>query len=106
MASSAFIIDPDSINLASVTIQIASNYQTGLDVLSATNVTGITQAFNATTGTLTLSGIASLANYQTALQSVTFKTTAGANTQTRMLTFILNDGLASSSAVTRSITLT
>ena len=106
VASSAYIIDPDSINLASVTIQIASNYQTGLDVLAATNVTGISQAFNATTGTLTLSGIASLANYQTALQSVTFKTTAGANTQSRALTFILNDGLASSSAVTRSITLT
>ena len=106
VAPSAYVFDPDSINLASATVQITGNFQTGLDVLAATKVTGITQAFDAKTGTLTLTGIASLASYQTALQSVTFKTTAAANTTARTLTFTVNDGLADSSAVTRSITLT
>ena len=101
----ALVYDPDSINLASATIQIASNYQTGLDLLAVTVVSGITQSFNATNGTLTLSGISSLANYQTVLQSVTFRTTNAANTQSRMITFILNDGLANSGPVFRSVTL-
>ncbi len=102
---SAYVFDPDSINLASATVQITGNFQTGLDVLAAAKVTGITQAFDAKTGTLTLSGISSLASYQTVLQSVTFKTTVAANTTSRTLTFTINDGLADSSAVTRSITL-
>ena len=105
VAPAAFVSDPDSINLASASIQIASNYQTGLDALAATVVSGITQSFDATTGTLTLSGISSLANYQTVLQSVTFRTTSAANTQSRTLNFILNDGLANSSIVSRGVTL-
>ena len=106
IAPGAVIYDPDSINLASVTIQVSGNYQSGLDVLAATVVTGITQSFNATTGTLTLSGVSSLANYQTVLQSVTFQTTSAANTLTRSISFTLNDGLANSSTVIRSVTLT
>ena len=99
------IYDPDSINMASATIQITGNYQTGLDVLAATVVSGITQSFNAATGTLTLSGISSLANYQTVLQSVTFFTTSAANTLTRSISITLNDGLANSSTVSRGVTL-
>ena len=106
IAPGAVIYDPDSINLASVTIQITGNYQTGLDVLAATVVPGITQNFNATTGTLTLTGITSLANYQTVLQSVTFYTPTGANTLSRAIGLTLNDGLANSSTVSRSVTLT
>ncbi len=106
IAPGALIYDPDSINLASATIQINGNYQSGLDVLAATVGSGITQSFNATTGTLTLSGISSLANYQTVLQSVTFYTTSGANTLGRAIGLTLNDGLANSTTVTRGVTLT
>ena len=105
IAPGAVIYDPDSINMASATIQITGNYQTGLDVLAATVVSGITQSFNAATGTLTLSGISSLANYQTVLQSVTFFTTSAANTLTRSISITLNDGLANSSTVSRGVTL-
>lgn len=100
------VLDSDSINLASATIQISGNYQTGLDVLAVTAVAGISRSFNATTGTLTLSGISKLSNYKIELRSVTFKTTSAANTLARTLTFIVNDGLATSSPVTRKITLT
>ena len=105
IAPGAVIYDPDSINVASATIQITGNYQTGLDVLAATVVSGITQSFDATTGTLTLSGISSLANYQSVLQSVTFYTPTGANTLSRSISLTLNDGLANSSTVARGVTL-
>ena len=105
IAPGAVIYDPDSINLASAMIQITGNYQTELDLLSATVVSGITQSFNATTGTLTLSGVSSLANYQTVLQSVTFYTQTGANTLSRTISLTLNDGLANSSTVSRGVTL-
>lgn len=107
VAPGVFVLDQDSINLTGATIQVTGNYQNGQDVLAATNGSGITSSFNAATGTLTLSGLSSLANYQTVLRSVTYKTsTASASTATRTLTFVINDGLALSNAVTRSVTLT
>ena len=105
IASNALILDADSINLMGATVQITGNDQAALDVLSATTGLGITNSFTASTGTLTLSGMSSLANYQTILRSVAFNTTIAANTLSRTLTFTLNDGLASSSSVTRIVAL-
>jgi len=105
VASNAVILDADSINLMGATVQITGNDQAALDVLSATTGLGITNSFTASTGTLTLSGMSSLANYQTILRSVAFNTTIAANTLSRTLTFTLNDGLASSSSVTRIVAL-
>jgi hypothetical protein len=103
VAPGLLVLDSDSINLSQATVQITSGFQTGLDVLSATTVTGITSSFNSTNGTLTLSGIASLASYKTVLDSVKFKTTAAANTTQRTVSFTVNDGLALSSPVVRNI---
>ena len=68
--------DPDSANLAHATVQIIGNYVNGEDVLGFTNQNGITGSFDAATGTLTLTGSASVANYQTALASVTYFNTS------------------------------
>lgn len=107
VAPGTLVYDPDSVNIASATVQIAANYQNGQDVLAFTSGLGVTGAFNATTGTLTLTGVTSLTNYQTLLRSVTYKTnTSGASTATRTISFVVNDGLASSNAVTRSVTIT
>ena len=105
VAPSATITDPDSINLAGATIQITGNYQTGQDVLeAATTGTGITGVFDSSSGTLTLSGIASLANYQSVLRSVSYYTNSKiGSTASRTLTFILNDGVANSAPVTGDI---
>jgi hypothetical protein len=65
------VTDADSANLASATVAITANFVTGEDCwLRRQN--GITGSFNATTGVLTLSGSATVANYQTALRSVTY----------------------------------
>ena len=102
-----FVLDLDSINLVGANLQVTANYQNGQDVLAATAGGGITSSFNSATGVLTLSGLSSLANYQTVLRSVTYKTNTGAaNTLQRTLTFILDDGLALSTPVNRNITLT
>lgn len=106
IAPALLVLDGDSINLSGATIQITGNYQNGQDVLAFTAGFGVTGSFNTSNGTLTLSGIASLANYQTLFRSVTYKTnTSGASVSARTIAFIANDGLAISSAVTRSVTL-
>ena len=57
-------------------MQISANYVNGQDLLAFTNTANIT-AFNAVTGTLTLTGTDTVANYQTALRSVTYADTSG-----------------------------
>lgn len=105
VAQAATVIDPDSINLSSATVQVSGNYQQGLDLLAAVTAgTGISQSFDAVSGTLVLSGIDSLANYQMVLRTVTYRTTSiQGSTALRTLTFVLDDGVAKSSQVTRGV---
>jgi hypothetical protein len=88
------VSDPDNTKLTGATVQITSNYVSTEDVLGFTNQNGITGSFNSGTGKLTLSGTATLAQYQTALQSVTYQDTNAVNpsTSTRTVTFQVNDG--------------
>ncbi|MDA1251424.1 MAG: FG-GAP-like repeat-containing protein [Planctomycetota bacterium] len=101
------VSDVDNANLQSATVSISANYQTGQDVLSATGLPGgITANFNAGTGILTLSGSASVANYETALRQVEYSNTSEAPvTLTRTLTFRVNDGSANSNTQSRNVTV-
>jgi lipopolysaccharide export system protein LptA len=73
-----------------------------------TTGTGITATYNAATGVLSLSGTATLANYQTVLDSVTYSSTStnptntGANTS-RTLSWQVNDGTLASNTVTSTV---
>ena len=99
--------DVDSATLASATVQITGNYQTGQDVLACGSCGGISASFTAATGLLTLTGTETLANYQAALRSVTYQNTSDApTTTTRTVTWIGNDGAVSSTPVTSTITVT
>ncbi|MCK1586262.1 VCBS domain-containing protein [Bradyrhizobium sp. 169] len=101
------VSDVDNANLVSATVQITGNYVNGQDVLGFTNQNGITGSFNAATGTLTLTGSSSVANYQTALDSVTyFNTSDNPSGLARTVTIITNDGAANSVAVTDTINVT
>ena len=53
-------------------MQITGNFVSGQDVLGFTNQNGIAGSYNAANGVLMLAGQASLAQYQAALQSVTY----------------------------------
>jgi VCBS repeat-containing protein len=87
------ISDSDSANLVGATVAISGNYASGQDVLGFTNTANITGVFNAGTGTLTLTGTDTLANYQAALRSVTYNnTSSNPSTLQRTVTWQVDDG--------------
>lgn len=89
------VSDVDSANLAGATVQITGNFVSGQDVLGFTTQNGIAGSYNAATGVLTLTGQASLAQYQVALQSVTyFNSSDNPSSQTRTISYQVNDGSA------------
>ena len=89
------VSDVDSANLAGATVQITGNFVSGQDVLGFTNQNGIAGSYNAATGVLMLTGQASLAQYQAALQSVTyFNSSDNPSGQTRTISYQVNDGSA------------
>jgi hypothetical protein len=100
------VTDPDSTNLSSAQVRISSGFETG-DTLGFTNQNGITGSYNAGTGILTLSGSAAVADYQTALQSVTYSTGSNQNpSASKTVEFKANDGTADSNLATKSLTIT
>ena len=76
------------------------------------NQNGITGSYNTATGVLTLTGTASVANYQAALRSVTFSNatndnpTAGGSALSRTVSFEITDGMFPSVAGTTTINVT
>lgn len=102
--------DIDSSTLTQATIRIDSGYVNGQDLLSFTPTSGLTSAWDASTGTLTLSGTASLSTYQTALRSVSyFNNSESPSTSSRTISVSVSDGASvnpSSASVSRGIDLT
>ncbi len=100
------VTDGDSTNLTGATVAITANFVSGEDVLAFVNQLGITGSFNSGTGALTLTGTTTVANYQTALRSVTYANSSdNPSTAIRTVTFTANDGTATGSA-TRGIAIT
>ena len=99
--------DSDDANLATSTVAITSNYHSDQDSLSFTNQNGITGSWNSSTGVLTLTGTTTVANYQTALRSITYANASSTpNSDTRTITFTVSDGQKESPAVYRNIEFT
>jgi VCBS repeat-containing protein len=105
--TSTLTVSSPTITLAGATVTISSGLRSGEDSLGFTNQNGITGSYNSGTGVLTLTGTSSVANYQAALRSVTYKDSNGLTaTATRTISFQVNDGLASanlSNVVSRTI---
>src|SRR5262249_1698624 len=78
LAPSASVFDPDSLNLASATVAIASGSFAGDGDVLAANTAGtvITASYDAGGQILTLSGADTLAHYQQVLDSITFSSAA------------------------------
>lgn len=70
------VTDADSANLVGATIAIIGGFAAGQDLLAFSSQNGIVGSFNASTGVLTLTGVSSVSNYQSALRSVTFNNTS------------------------------
>ena len=100
------VSDPDSATLFGATVELTSNFSAG-DSLGFSDQNGITGSYDAGTGVLTLSGAASVADYQAALRTVTYDNgSSDPSTATRTVEFQVTDagGLASNVA-TRAVTV-
>ena len=93
VTASLTVSSPDATTLTGATVAISSGLVAAEDSLGFTNQNGITGSYNAATGVLTLSGTASLADYQAALRSVTYSDSNPlAATTARVISFQVNDG--------------
>jgi hypothetical protein len=99
--------DADGGNLQGATVQITGELQAAQDSLAFTNTANITGNYVAGTGTLTLTGTDTIANYQTALQSITYTNSSDTpHTPARTLSWSATDGIASSNVVTTAVSVT
>jgi len=104
ISSTLAVSDLDNTTLASASVVVSNNYSATEDILSFADQAGITGSYNATTGEMTLTGTASLANYQTALRSITYHSTSDDPSDlTRSISFTVSDGLVTSNELIRLI---
>ena len=103
----ATITDPDSTQIQGAVVQITGNHVQAQDTLAFANQLGISGAYDDATGTLTLSGTATLASYQAALNAVTYENVDDQPFPlTRTLSFRVTDAEGADSApATRDVTL-
>ena len=93
--------------LTSATVRILSGFQASEDVLIYKEVRGVTGSWNKETGVMYLTGFASLSRYKDALRNIFYENTntSDPSTETRVISFTVNDGTNNSNTVTRSITV-
>ncbi len=101
------LTDAQSSTINSATVSISSGFFAG-DTLNFTSQHGITGSYDGSTGVLTLSGTASVANYQAALASITYSSSAadpsnGGTDPSRTVSWSATDGIASSSPATSTL---
>ncbi len=105
------IRDNENGNLASATVSITSDYESAYDTLSFTNDNGtsfgsISASFDSSTGVLSLTGTATVDQYQNALRAVQYASSSDNPTvtsTTRTLSWQVNDGTVDSDVATSTI---
>lgn len=97
------VFDANDAVLTGATVSILG-YIFGQDVLSLGGVVGITPTWEALTGTLTLGGVATMAQYQSALRAVTYRNDSDTpGVAARSIRFVISDGRASSNPADRAV---
>ncbi len=101
------VTDADHTQLVGAVVRITGNFMASEDVLTFTNQSGISGVYDSINGILTLTGTSSVANYQAALRSVTYHNTSeDPSILVRTFSFFADDGVDSSSAATRDLSVT
>jgi hypothetical protein len=99
------VTDQDDTNLEGGQVRISSGFQSGDDLVFI-NQNGISGVYNSGTGVLTLTGTASVADYQTALRSIQFQSTNQQPVTSKTVEFKVNDGDADSNLATKELAVT
>ena len=89
--------------LTGAVVAVGDGYEPGRDFLALPATPDIAAVFDAGTGTLTLTGDATVEQYQAALRAVTFRTTSAA---AKPLTVTVSDDTGASSAATLAVPVT
>jgi len=98
------VTDADSPTLASATVSISAGLVSSQDELAFPATNGITGSYAASTGVLTLTGSASVAQWQTLLRGITYRNTSPVpTTAERTISFVVNDGVLASTPVTKVV---
>lgn len=102
--SDASITDDNSTQLSSATITLQNRPNGPAEVLSVTAVAGTTATYDPNTGVLTITGTASLADYQTMLRSLRYNNASqDPDTADRTVRIVVNDGANASTAVDATV---
>ncbi|HEY5314152.1 MAG TPA: hypothetical protein VIK18_16590, partial [Pirellulales bacterium] len=100
---SATVSDADDLDLESATVSISSGYVSTEDLLALPEQDYISGSFDISTGVLTLSGVATVAQYQAALRTVTYcDFAADTNASPRTISIMAFDGDKDSAVATRT----
>ena len=104
--TSISVSDVDSASLTGATVQITGNLASAEDELVFANAGGITGTFAAVTGTLTLQGTATVAAYEAALESVSYRNSSDSpSTAMRTVTYTLRDATGFGTPDTHGVTV-
>ena len=104
ITNSLVVTDVDDVHLVRATVRIATGYVAGEDLLAFAGLGNITGTWDAVTGTLRLTGIDTIANYEAALRAVTYQNVSDQpSTVLRHVEFIADDGVSESAPVARTI---
>jgi hypothetical protein len=110
LSADLVVEDADDANLESATVTISGGLESG-DLLTVAGVESgtagaISWSYDSLTGTLSFTGTATLAEYQTLLRQVAFESDSDAPGASRTISWTVNDGDGDSAAETTSITVT
>ena len=110
MDNTITVVDGDSPNMASATVQITTACAPAEDVLAFTNQNGISGVYTAASCLMTLTGSSTVANYQAALRTVRYSNSSTSPSPlSRTVSWRVNDGAAAnnlSNIATSTITIT
>ena len=101
------LADIDSVTIDSALVSISSNYVSSEDSLGFVDHNGITGSWDVGTGSLSLTGTATVAQYQEALRTITYSNSSESpNTSNRTIIFSVYDGHDTSNIASSTVTIT
>jgi VCBS repeat-containing protein len=111
LAGSLTVGDIDDANIESASVQITGGFLASFDHLTVNGLasgtlSGISFSYGATTGILSLTGSATLADYEAVLRQVSFDSTSEAPGTSRTISWTVDDGAASSATASTTIAVT